>query len=110
MSKYIDADALKTNVEKMEVFVDANDFEHDIDYRMLAYLLERIEKSLLDIIDNMEAADVAPVAHSEWDESEWDEEEDVVWKCKRCGTWNEITQGDSDMNFCPHCGARMVNA
>lgn len=61
MSKYIDADALKVNVEEMEVFVDANDFESNIDYRMLAYLLERIEKSLLGIIDNMEAADVAPV-------------------------------------------------
>lgn len=104
MSKYINADALKANVKEMEVFIDSNDFEYDIDHRMLAYLLEQVEKSLIDIIDNMEAVDVAPVVYSEWCDDEY------FWKCDRCDAWLEVTQQEGEMNFCPHCGAHMMNA
>lgn len=104
MSKYINADALKANVKEMEVFVDANDFGRDIDYHMLTYLLERIEKSLIDIIDNMEAADVAPVVYAEWGMRRFA----VV--CNRCHKDIEVERGDAELNFCPNCGARMMNA
>lgn len=37
---------------------------------------------------------------------EW-EDDQYVWICNQCHKWIEVTQGDADMNFCPHCGADM---
>lgn len=103
MSKYINADALKAKVKEMNIFIDLNDSESDIDCYMLTYLLERIEKSLIDIIDNMEAADVAPVVYAEWGLRRFT----VV--CNRCHKDIEVERGDAELNFCPNCGARMIN-
>ena len=37
---------------------------------------------------------------------EW-ADDNVKWKCNRCGKWLVIYDGDADMNFCPECGADM---
>lgn len=105
MSKYINADALKAKVKEMNIFIDLNDSESDIDCYMLTYLLERIEKSLIDIIDNMEAADVAPVVHAEWVHryNDFGEQIDDRWYCSQCAGCNEYRR----TWHCPECGTKM---
>lgn len=55
-------------------------------------------------IENMPAADVAPVVHGRWS---WDTGD--MWTCSVCGTRNHIKEvmGRPDFNYCPNCGAKM---
>ena len=55
-------------------------------------------------IDNLPAADVAPVRHGRWTYGE-----DVDIQCSICGH-DAYTEGDYRQvktNYCPNCGARM---
>lgn len=52
-------------------------------------------------IDWQPAADVAPVAHGQWVES--DIPGSMLSKCTVCG----FRCGAYTFNFCPHCGAKM---
>ena len=60
----------------------------------------------MNAIDEMPAADVAPVRHGRWIE----ECEESLYSCSACGTeWITIegTPKENGMDFCPHCGAKM---
>ena len=35
------------------------------------------------------------------------EDDPYVFKCSECHKWLVLERGDADMNFCPHCGAKM---
>lgn len=52
------------------------------------------------IIDNIEAADVAPVVHGEWLCAETDDEQFFL-----CSVCNDKEYWES--NYCPECGAKM---
>lgn len=52
------------------------------------------------IIDNVEAADVAPVVHGEWLCEETDDEQFFL-----CSVCNDKEYWES--NYCPNCGAKM---
>ena len=52
------------------------------------------------IIDNIEAADVAPVVHGEWLCAETDDEQFFL-----CSVCNNKEYWES--NYCPNCGAKM---
>ena len=52
------------------------------------------------IIDNVEAADVAPVVHGEWLCAETDDEQFFL-----CSVCNDKEYWES--NYCPNCGAKM---
>ena len=55
-------------------------------------------------------ADVAPVRHGYWIEQENWALDDYYYTCSACGTeWITIegTPEENDMDFCPHCGAKM---
>ena len=60
----------------------------------------------MNAVDEMPAADVAPVRHGRWIE----ECEESLYSCSACGTeWITIegTPKENGMDFCPHCGAKM---
>lgn len=60
----------------------------------------------MNAIDEMPAADVAPVRHGYWEELD----EEGCYCCSACDNpWIIIdgTPQDNDMNFCPNCGAKM---
>ena len=62
----------------------------------------------MNAIDEMPAADVAPVRHGRWIEQEQCGES--LYSCSACGTeWVTIegTPKENGMDFCPHCGAKM---
>lgn len=41
------------------------------------------------------------VKHVRWLDDQY------FWRCSECLEWLEVEQGTADMNFCPHCGAKM---
>ena len=52
------------------------------------------------------AAKVSPVRHGRWIE----QREESLYSCSACGAeWVTIegTPKENDMDFCPHCGAKM---
>lgn len=53
-------------------------------------------------IDNIPAADVAPVVHGQW-------LDDVDYMfCSICGVqWNYCDNDTETFNYCPYCGAKM---
>lgn len=60
----------------------------------------------MNAIDEMPAADVSPVRRGRWIE----QCEESFYSCSACGTeWITIegTPKENDMDFCPHCGAKM---
>lgn len=64
---------------------------------------------VLEIINEVPAAEVAPVRHGKWKEVE-DYNLDSYWRCSICKKewWLEAgTPTENKMNFCPHCGAKM---
>lgn len=60
---------------------------------------------LIRIINEIPAADVAPVVHGRW---VWDEETDC-WVCSNCeaSALNNYRGNSTDSNYCPNCGAIM---
>ena len=64
----------------------------------------------VDIIDDMPSADVRENVHGEWVKAPAED-----WctfdtcKCSECGVVEYFNKGWKWFNFCPNCGARMVN-
>lgn len=56
--------------------------------------------------EELPSADVAPVVHARWKETDWE-----TWQCTNCGCEWQFLEGltpeENDANYCPHCGARM---
>ena len=67
--------------------------------------------SSIDIMPTIDPESLLPTAH-------WENEEDfngdpVVWFCSSCKERFVLYDGtpeENDYDYCPHCGARMVNA
>lgn len=75
---------------------------------------ERLKKFCIDTVNNVPAADVAPVVHGRWLNFYNDFS---CAECDRCGTTFEVTDSESNeglwnafklsYNYCPNCGAKM---
>lgn len=66
-----------------------------------------IDNVIGEIVDEVQAADVAPVVHAHWIDK---------WKCSACGeiSYEEAKSDETDPNcyyvlsdYCPNCGAKM---
>ena len=92
MRKYIDADELKKSFS----------CEEDAEYCRWTLA------GVIGEIDDIEAADVAEVRHGRW----VDYSDAGYYECSVCGeAWTFIdgTPKDNNANYCPRCGAKMVN-
>lgn len=70
---------------------------------------ELLAEFAYNIVSNIPAADVQPVKHGYWEELE--EYGDTHYRCSVCGEEWYLEDGkpkDNNMNFCPRCGARMI--
>ena len=47
--------------------------------------------------------DAEPVRHGHWFTIGYM----VDAQCSECRKWIDVLQGDAEMNYCPHCGAKM---
>ena len=64
----------------------------------------------MNAIDEMPAADVAPVRHGYWIEQENWALDDYYYTCSACGEDFYMivgTPSDNNYKYCPHCGAKM---
>ena len=66
---------------------------------------ERLKKFCVDTVNNVSAADVAPVVHGKWLEPEY---EYHVGICSLCGCVPlKPAFRSTHYNYCPNCGAKM---
>lgn len=114
MARLIDVDAL---IERLSEFLVRNyeplyDF---YDISQLKWPTEREQKKaawmkvLKRVMDAEPTVDAEPVRHGRWIEIEdsWD---DCHYQCTGCGEeWylDDGTPAENNMNYCPHCGAKM---
>ena len=64
---------------------------------------ERLKKFCIDTVNNVSAADVAPVVHGRWVYHNFDT---ICSECRKSAIFNEWEQ-QAETEFCPHCGAKM---
>lgn len=91
MARYIDADKFAERIKTSPAF------------NKIGFEGELMQGVVLDLLNNMPAADVAEVKHGEWIWTETGEEDyDQFWVCSVCGEKDYI-----ETNYCPNCGAKM---
>lgn len=93
MAEYIDREALWTAFEH-EPFYDNADRDEIV----------------LPKIDDFPAANVTPVVHGQWEESEDDWFGTTVYTCSKCREEFVLVEGTPEQNlwhYCPNCGAKM---
>ena len=96
MAKYINREAIM----KFPIRKDHCDKEH-----ANGHFINGIE-SVLEYVENLPSADVAPVRHGRW------EKQSGLYSCSECGTTCPYdVQADVieywACNYCPNCGAKM---
>lgn len=92
MTEYIEREALLDQLRAMESYNVSPMYRRGYDDCVATVL-------------NAPAADVAPVAHGRWIESE---SFDVgFWVCSNCGFVSEAIAAHKLYNHCPNCGAKM---
>lgn len=100
MADYIDRSAIATEYVKLRRKSGYDDGAR-IDGKIVAQLIERA-------IDNLPAADVAPIVHGEWIE-----QPDATHFCSECGKdalWEQYDNycfREKLSDICPNCGAKM---
>lgn len=99
MSKWTDADALRDRFQNLAY----DDWNQGTTTTWANAFAEAA-----DVVDDMPAADVAPVRRGWWEPYV----EYLQWRCSECGFFIEVDLIDeitekSFPNFCPNCGAQM---
>lgn len=103
MDEYIDLETLKERFRKRIKWL-----EKDVHDQYSFGLFHGCEYDA-NLINELPAADVAPVRHGRWIEytkviipdpyNKWEQ----AWKCSECG----FDDGFVAYNYCPNCGAKM---
>ena len=73
---------------------------------------ERLKKFCIDTVNNVSAADVAPVVHGKWKATGTFKVADynytvVEQRCSACGHCSIRFKNKAESNYCPKCGAKM---
>lgn len=63
-------------------------------------------ESVLEYVENIPAADVAPVRHGRWTDAESDDG-GALWHCSMCSYPVKTIGGYPIYKYCPMCGALM---
>ena len=100
MSRYIDADTFKRNIEtameKMHLIAGVKGVDIG---------------AVIKAIDLMPTADVVEVRHGEWQYEQLDEYKFYKVTCPYCGAYYmgnyDAYHDPDDFNYCPNCGAKM---
>lgn len=111
MTEYIKREVLKKRFAKRLDWLERD--IHD-EYSGALYDCCKVD---IDLIDEIPAADVAPVVHGRWIEK-WDLYDKgfyisrkVWYECSNCGMKthyrDECFEKKVDYNYCPNCGAKM---
>lgn len=95
MAEYIDRDAVYTAFANAgtDVLERASEIE---------YIAGFSDELVIEILDNIPAADVAPIVHGRWDITEGIIENAVCSNCDR-----HFQSYYEAYHYCPNCGAKM---
>ena len=112
MARYIDADALKREVNVPDDEINALAIRNSVDktkWERLANSIKAARDGFLMDIDDAPTADVAPVVHARWEvKAEPPEYNYMTVYCTNCGEELVIeANNEAFENYCPECGARM---
>lgn len=100
MDKYIKAQDLIDRIYPVDPENDGSD-GCTVVYQNLTLSSPEIEA----IVEELPAADVAPVVHGKWEHTHTSESYfNECWRCSACGF--DDTEGFG-FKFCPNCGAKM---
>lgn len=97
MPRYIDAYSLKKEVHQFSCWVTRWNEHHDI----ATDVIREMKKSIEELIDEEQTADVQEVKHGHWIEINSDM---GIYRCSQC---RETVGGQTGSRFCPNCGAKM---
>ena len=68
---------------------------------------ERLKKFCIDTVNNVSAADVAPVVHAHWIRFKERDSCYIHMRCSACSAyWSDPSHSDY-FRYCPNCGAKM---
>lgn len=81
------------------------DIECDAVTEVLPRRAFKTRQDIQDFLDNIPAADVAPVVHGRWIESA--NFDAGFWVCSKCRFVSEAIAAHKLYGYCPHCGAKM---
>ena len=100
------------NNEKMSGYIKKNALSEELLNLAIAGKDKVQISSVINMIEGLPAADVAPVVHAYWRGIEgdgYDPEGNIVWdtfECTNCGE-EHYADGEPTWDYCPFCGARM---
>lgn len=81
--------------------IDADKFEADV----LEHITVKAVSRMVAILEGQPTVEAIPIKHGYWVEESWN---DTII-CSNCGSkWNIIDNDTYTFNYCPHCGARMI--
>ena len=104
MTEYIERDTAIKRIKEYALSVFGIDLDNSQEYAGRS-LPENYCEGLYEateLIDDLPAADVAPVRHGRWIYDHWCE-----FKCSVCGEFSNSKPYRGKENYCPNCGAKM---
>ena len=104
MTEYIERDTAIKRIKEYALSVFGIDLDNSQEYAGRS-LPENYCEGLYEateLIDDLPAADVAPVRHARWVYDHWCE-----FKCSVCGEFSNSKPYRGKENYCPNCGAIM---
>lgn len=110
MAEYIDEYIRKNDVYNLKNAFSSLIKEESTKHDGIEWVIyNRASESALNMIERgvqeIPAADVAPVVHAKWEHTHTSESYfNECWRCSACGF--DDTEGFV-FEFCPHCGAKM---
>lgn len=106
---------LEENYIALDMAIKALEQEPCEDTISRADAIKRVSKCLKgvfveyeDIARKMFAEDKVPSVQSKIKTGHWINIDETHSKCDRCGAVFEISSENGEANYCPHCGAKMI--
>ncbi|MBD8996061.1 MAG: hypothetical protein EGR26_06155 [Clostridiales bacterium] len=104
MAEYIDREAVINRIKEYASDVYGIDLDDPLQFAGNSKAENFCEGlyEATELVDDITAADVAPVVHGRWND-----DEDYMF-CSKCGMqWNYCDNDTQDFRYCPNCGAKM---
>lgn len=110
MAEYIERKVVINRIKKyaLDVYdIDLDDAKQFGGNSLIENYCEGLYEAT-ELVDDIPAADVAPVIHGRWIDAPLCGNDNC--RCSNCGSWHNIhvnLRGEITQKYCPNCGAKM---